>query len=285
MGTARAQLDDVRDITEQEYQLFRDFIYQQCGINLGEQKKQLVRSRLGKRVREGGFSSYREYYEFVKNDTSGDEITRLIDAVSTNTTHLFRESKHFDFLVATLKRWTTEAPRKNVIRIWSAGCSSGEEPYTIAITVDDALGGRKDVQVKILATDISTRVLACAEQGRFDEQRMAEVPAEFRKRYFTKDRRDGSGTYVVDPKLRQLIRFARFNLMSETFSFKNPFDVIFCRNVMIYFDKPTQEKLVNKYAKHLSPGGYLLIGHSESLNSINHPLTYVKPTIYQKKSS
>jgi len=276
--------ETVAELTREEYDLFRDLIYRHAGINLGDQKLQLVRARLGARLRAGGFSSYREYYNFVKGDRSGQELTQLIDAISTNTTHLFREAKHFDFLAETARRWATD--RRNPrcpIRIWSAGCSSGEEPYTIAMTMDDLARRTKGLQFKLLATDISTRVLAKAQRGLFEADKLAKVPPEFRKRYFVSTARDGRELFQISPDIRRQIRFARLNLMDERFPFRNKIDIIFCRNVMIYFDRPTQERLVAKFAAVLAPGGYLLIGHSESLNNIKHPLAYIMPTVYQKK--
>jgi chemotaxis protein methyltransferase CheR len=277
-------VDDVRELTPEEYELFRALVYRHSGINLGSQKMQLVRARLGKRLRAGGFTSYRQYYDFVRGDRTGQELTLLIDAISTNTTHLFRESQHFEFLAATIRRWTDppSGRRRTPIRIWSAGCSSGEEPYSIAMTVDDLLRERPGVLFKILATDISTRMLERARVGIFPADRLANVPPEFKHRYFVRLQQAGETCFQIVPALRESVRFARFNLMEERFPFRNRFDVIFCRNVMIYFDRPTQERLVASLDKVLCPGGYLLIGHSESLSSISHRLTYVRPTVYQK---
>ena len=275
--------DSVQELTRREYELFRALIYEQCGINLGQQKMQLVRARLGKRLRAGGFRSYREYYEFVRNDPTRSELVHLIDAISTNTTHLFREGRHFEFLARTVRRWMeAEPPRPLPIRIWSAGCSSGEEAYSIAMTMDDLLRCCPRLQFKILATDISTRMLERARRGVYPPDRLANVPAEFRRRYFLRIVEDGEPLAQVRPELRRAVRFARLNLVNEPFPFRNGFDVIFCRNVMIYFDRPTQQALVSKFTAALNPGGYLLIGHSESLNNTQHALRYVMPTVYAK---
>ncbi len=275
-----------RDLTREEYELFRKLIYEKSGINLGDQKQQLVRARLGKRLRSGSFASYRAYYEYVRNDHTGAELCSLIDAISTNTTHLFREKQHFEFLTRTLRaaledrKWRAA---NSTLRIWSAGCSAGDEPYSIAMTVDDAVGSQMDW--KILATDISTKVLDLARQGIYEKHRLGTVPKQFHQRYFAgipgKER-----THVqVHPALRAQITFARFNLMTDRFPFRHGFNCIFCRNVMIYFDRPTQERLVAKFSQHLRPGGHLLIGHSESLNGIKHGLSYVQPTVYQRTAS
>ncbi len=274
---------EIVELSQKEYELFRDLIYQQVGINLGDSKAQLVRSRLGKRLRDGKFRNYREYYDYVKRDATGRELEQLIDAISTNTTHLFRENRHFEFLTETLRKWCEPGRQHRAqIRIWSAACSSGEEPYSIAMTVDDVLRARKGVVAKIVATDISTRVLEKARAAVYSGQQLANVPADFQKRYFKKVTVDGEARHSVCDELRRMITFQRYNLMSDAVPIQGGVDVIFCRNVMIYFDRPTQEKLVNKLARALTPGGYLLIGHSESLNNISHPLTYVMPTTYQK---
>lgn len=279
--------DTIRELTDKEYELFRALVYEKTGINLGGQKQQLVRARLGKRLRAGSFQSYREYYEFVKNDETGNELCALIDAISTNTTHLFREKQHFDFLAQALKDWLAEPAwrtRNDPLRIWSAGCSSGEEPYSIAMTVDDVVCAAGGFPWKILATDISTKVLGHARQGIYEAHRLGTVPDALRRRYFA--RIDGERMLMqVSPQLRSRISFARFNLMLERFPFRHGFHFIFCRNVMIYFDRPTQQTLVNRFAEHIRPGGYLIIGHSESLNSLQHPLQYVRPTVYQKRNS
>ena len=276
--------DGLQDLTAEEYELFRRLVYEQSGINLGPQKQQLLRARLGKLLRGRGFRSYRAYYEYVRGDASGNELCALIDAISTNTTHLFRERQHFDFLAEVLRaRWVDAAAsaRPRNLRIWSAGCSSGEEPYSIAMTVDDTLAPLGRYDWKLLATDVSTRMLAKAREGVFEAHRLGTVPDTFRRRYFV-PAAGAAGCVQIRPELRQRICFSRLNLMDEQFPFRHGFDFIFCRNVMIYFDRATQTRLVAKFARHLRPGGHLLIGHSESLNNIEHPLTYVRPTIYRR---
>lgn len=278
------QISKDLDLSRADYDRIRKYIYEQVGINLGEQKMQLVRSRLGKIIRQGKFKSFGDYFEFVRSDKSGDELINLIDAISTNTTHLFRERQHFEFMAATLRNWVRDSKvmsqRGGEIRVWSAACSSGEEPYTIAMVLADVLSTTR-LKFKILATDISTRVLDLAKKGIYGEQRMAQVPDSFRRRFFTQVKGSTVPQFEVNKKLRSTITFQRFNLMSKSFPFQQGFDFIFCRNVMIYFDRPTQETLVGKMSRLLRPSGYLLIGHSESLNSVKHPLKYAKPTIYQ----
>jgi chemotaxis protein methyltransferase CheR len=277
-------LTTIQDLTRAEYEVVRKLVYERSGINLGDQKMQLVRSRLGKLVRKGGFRSYGAYIDHVKGDRGGEALSTLLDAISTNTTHLFREKHHFDFLGTLLRGWLNDAKwcaANPELRIWCAASSSGEEPFTIAMTAHDALG-RSGTKLKILATDISTQMLAKARAATFAKDRTQTVPAPYRQRYLQRSAQGDPELVEIVPALRQVVTFARFNLMSETFPFKRGFHIVFCRNVMIYFDRPTQQTLVNKMARHLLPGGHLLIGHSESLNNITHPLSYVEPTIYKK---
>ncbi len=278
------QTDKIGELTDKEYRLFRDLVYEKSGINLGDQKQQLVRARLGKRLRSGNFASYRAYYEFVKKDTTGNELSALIDAIATNTTHLFREKQHFDFLRETVRGWLQDSAwrgRNGTLRVWSAGCSSGEEPHSLAMTVDDLLSNQHGIDWKILATDISTKVLDKARAGVYESHRLGTVPESFRRRYFVRSGQ-APGLMQISPNLQSRITFARFNLMTERFPFRHGFHFVFCRNVMIYFDRPTQESLVSRFTQHILPGGHLIIGHSESLNSLQHTLSYVRPTIYRK---
>ena len=275
---------EAKDLTAEEYELFRKLVYAKSGINLGDSKQQLVRARLGKRVRKGNFPSFRAYYDHVAKDDTGEELQLLLDAISTNTTHLFREKRHFDFLHALVKRWVADRSwrsKHSTLRVWSAACSSGEEPHSSAMTVYDALRG-SDVSAKILATDLSTKVLARAQLGVYECHKVGSVPGDYRQRYLRQARRDGQVCLELTPEIRGLITFSRFNLMTPSFPFRHGFHVVFCRNVMIYFDRATQEGLVGRIARHIQPGGYLMIGHSESLNGITHPLEYVEPTIYRK---
>ena len=276
---------EVQDLTRGEYELFRKLVYAKSGISLGDQKLQLVRARLGKQIRLGGFRSFKEYYSHVVNDPTGEELCGLLDAISTNTTHLFRESRHFDLLREIVTRWAADRTRRthdHTLRIWSAGCSSGEEPYSIVMVAHDALSNHPALELKILATDLSIQMLSRAKLGLFETHRVGTVPPALKNRYLRKTRQNEDVMLQVAPELRGLVKFARLNLMDPTFPFRNGFHVIFCRNVMIYFDRPTQQSLVNKFVGHLKDGGYLMIGHSESLSGVEHPLSYVEPTVYRK---
>ncbi len=276
----------VRDLTRQEYEQIRRLVYAQSGINLGSEKMQLVRSRLGKIVRTRGFSSFQEYFEYVLADSSnGERMSELLDAISTNTTYLFREDRHFAFLRGLLQ--TLLAQRFNrsetgTLRIWSAACSSGEEPHSIAMVARDELRTHPNVQLKILATDISIQMLRKARQGRYGADQVSDVPAELRNKYLKRVRQDGVAVFHITPEIERAIQFARFNLMTESYPFRNSFDIVFCRNVMIYFDKQTQAALVRKFEKLLLPGGHLFIGHSESLHGIDHSLRQVEPATFVK---
>jgi chemotaxis protein methyltransferase CheR len=267
-------------ITTEEFQRFRTLIYDESGISLGEQKKSLLASRLSKRLRDLDLVSFSEYYVKVTEDQMHEEFTRMLDLISTNKTDFFREPKHFDFL---RERVVPELERTKRIRIWSSACSTGEEPYTIAMTLFDTVRYPAQWDCKILASDLSTRVLAKAASGTYDEERVRDVPPEIVKRHFLRGRGESAGLLKVKPHLADMIHFRRLNLMDDKFPIKSPLDLIFCRNVMIYFDRPTQETLVNKFHRYLKPGGYLFIGHSESLQWVTHPFKAIAPTIYWKE--
>lgn len=276
---------EIEDLTREDYELIRRLVYAKSGINLGDHKMQLVRARLGKRMRQQGIRSFREYYRLVEQDPSGEELCRLLDAISTNTTHLFREIRHFHFLDKVIRGWVEDQQwlsQHKTLRIWSAGCSSGEEPYSIAMVVYDVLRHHSGQELKILATDLSVRMLSRAKLGLFEVHRVDTVPQNLRNQYLQRVQHEGQYFCQVVPELRRMITFSRFNLMAPKFPFRHGFDVIFCRNVMIYFDRPTQQTLVNKFAEQLHRGGYLMIGHSESLNGMDQPLVNVEPTIYRK---
>ena len=271
-------------ISDKDFVRFCDFIYQRCGITLNENKRDLVHSRLAKRLRSLGLENYGEYFELLYNGRDNEpEIVNLLDAISTNVTYFFREDKHFDFLTSTVIPELESTKKRGLereIRIWSAGCSTGEEPYSLAITFAENIA-LENRDFRILATDLSTNVLSHARKGVYDKERLRNVSGALLKKYFSGNR-DGS-RFRVHEKLASYIKFARLNLMHD-FPFKNRFDCIFCRNVMIYFDRQTQGQLVNKFSSFLNPGGYLMIGHSESLTNVKHDLVYVQPSLYRKKS-
>ncbi len=271
-------------LTEKDFQKISRMVYEHCGINLHNGKKELVRARLAKRLRLGRFKSFPEYIEYVMADKTGMEFSILIDSLSTNLTSFFREEQHFRFmenrfLPELIER--KEKQRSFKIRAWSAGCSSGEEPYTIAIVLNETLKNHGRWDVKILATDISISMLNIAKKGIYTEERVAPVPSLQKQKYLIPHNHKGQRCYEASQVLREMIIFSYLNLM-EDWPIKAGLDFIFCRNVMIYFDKPTQAVLINRFWDMLDSGGVLFTGHSESLTGINHKFKYVQPTIYMK---
>ncbi len=261
-----------------EYEKIRKLAYDTFGLDLRAGKETLVSTRLAKQIRQSGHTSFNAYYEHVVEDSTGQSLINLIDALTTNHTSFFREQAHFDFLRTT---FLPEQKHSRVINIWSAACSSGEEPYTIAMCLAEELGSAITGKVRILATDISTQVLDKAELGMYRADRFDGVSEKRLRAFWLRGERDWAGWYRIKKDLRALMDFQRFNLLGKE-SDPGRFDLIFCRNVMIYFDKQTQQKVVRRLAGCLEPGGYLFTGHSESLTGIDHGLEYVQPAIYRK---
>ena len=269
----------IRRLKPQEFEMIRLLAYKEFGLDLRRGKEELVAARLSKLLRQGGFTSFEEYYRHVTSDRSGKALIGLIDALATNHTSFLREMPHFEFLRAQVLPGLRGRAR---VDIWSAACSTGEEPYSLAFTLCDAWGAEAFRNVRILATDISTKALAVATNATYPSERFVnDLPAAWLPQFFLRGEGRWIGWYRVKPGVRGHVEFARLNLV-EPFSHGNLFPVIFCRNVMIYFDKPTQELLVNRLAECLEPAGYLFIGHSESLTGVQHPLACVRPAIYQK---
>lgn len=272
------------ELTDADFKKISTLIYNQCGINLHNGKKELLRARLGKRIREGQFQSFRDYFQYVVEEESGRELVYLLDSISTNFTSFFREQKHFEYLKNDFlpELLAQKKNRERKLSFWSAGCSSGEEAYSIVITLLEALEMPATWGLKVLGTDISTRVLQIAKLGVYEQERIQAIPSPWIRKYFLRGDQRWHGFVKVKDEVKKYINFMRFNLM-ETFSFPEPFDCIFCRNVMIYFDRKTQTSLVHRFYDCLAKGGVFLIGHSESLAGIQHPFTYVKPAIYKKE--
>jgi len=271
-------------LTEKDFRKISNLVYEHCGINLHSGKKELVRARLAKRLRIGNFKTFPEYMKHVLADRTGKEFSILIDSLSTNLTSFFREKKHFEFMRGEFLPLLLERKRKKRnfrIRGWSAGCSSGEEPYSIAIILLEAVQGQGRWDVKVLATDISATMLETARKGIYDKERVEPVPKIQKNKYLVLHRRNKQKVFEVSKSLRDVVIFKYLNLM-KGWPIKGRLDFIFCRNVMIYFDKSTQESLVNRYWDLLDSGGVLFTGHSESLTGIKHKFNYVKPTIYMK---
>ena len=276
MSTAAAQAE----LTEAQFRRISALAYRAIGINLQLGKEGLVRSRLSKRLRELGLSSFDAYLEHIESEAGRPELAQMVDALTTNKTDFFREIEHFHFLREHVLPALTRDGRGR-LRIWSAACSSGEEPYSIAMLLREELPSLDRMDVRILATDISARVLARARDGEYGEATLAPVSQALLRKYFTPLGPASSQRYRASDGLRSLVRFARLNLIGP-WPMRGPFDVIFCRNVMIYFDKATQERLVARFWELLAPGGYLLVGHSESLTSLAHDFRYLRPAVYVK---
>jgi len=272
------------ELTERDFRKISNLVYDHCGINLHDGKKELVRARLAKRLRLGKFRTFSEYMQNVLEDKTGNELSILIDSLSTNLTSFFREPQHFEFIQNKFLQLLLDRKRKlhnYKIRVWSAGCSSGEEPYSIAIVLLDAIQGRGRWDVKVLATDISTSMLEIAKTGLYDAERVKPVPSLQKQKYLVPHRSNGQKVLEVSRQLRDAVIFSYLNLMND-WPIKGPLDFIFCRNVMIYFDKTTQASLINRFWDLLDSGGILFTGHSESLTGIEHKFKYIQPTIYMK---
>jgi len=264
--------------TERDLSAIIQLVYQRSGISLHHGKRELVTARLQKRVRAGGFPSFAAYLAHVKADRSGQAMTTLLDAIATNHTHFFRESKHFDILVEHVDQLKARS-RDAAVDGWSAACSTGEEPYTILMQLREA--GHEST--RLLASDISTKALAKARAGVYPMARVADVPLPLLRRYFEKGLGEQEGLARVALSLRQQVDFRALNLL-EIASLGRQFDFIFCRNVMIYFDKPIQQRVVTMLERHLKPGGCLFIAHSESLNGIVHGLEPLQPAVFRKRT-
>lgn len=270
-------------ISDKEFSDLRDLIHKRFGINLTEQKRSLLVGRLQKLMRQLSLTTFAQYYQYLTGDKTEQALGELVDLISTNHTYFNREKDHFDYFYETaLPTIVEKLKRQNRkdLRIWCAGCSTGEEPYTLLMLMMEFFGHEySSWDAGILATDISDRALSIARAGTYSTDRVEQVPDNLRRKYFTPA---GPGEMAVIDKVKQEATFRRFNLMNTRFPFKNPFQMIFCRNVMIYFDQPTRDALVGRYHQSTEPGGYLFIGHSETLGRSQTRYNYLLPALYQK---
>lgn len=267
-------------LTKSEFTLVANFARSTFGLELASGKEQLVAARIGKLMRRLGYTTFREYYRYVQADTSGCALITLIDALTTNHTSFFREQAHFDFLVEhVFPKW----PSGGAKRIWSAASSTGEEPYTIALVAREYFGAENRTLPQILATDISTRVLDAARRGIYQADRFPRDLAPWLKKYLLRGEGRWQGCYRMRPEILDMVRFRRINLI-EPLPELGQFPVIFCRNVMIYFSRETQQQVIDHLAACLEPAGYLFVGHAESLTGIRHDLEQVQPAVYRKRS-
>ena len=280
MNDASAQGAPV--MTDRELKEFSAFIYSELGIKITQTKKTMLQARLQRRLRTLNMKSYGQYLEYLQSLRGLEvELPQMVDAVTTNTTSFFREPKHFEYLVQhILPQWQKKKPGRT-FTVWNAGCSSGEEPYSTAMTLMDYSERISPLNFSIVATDISTDILKKAARAIYEEERIATIPAEYRRKFLLRSKNKERRLVRVVPELREAVSFRRLNFMDD-FQFRESMDLIFCRNVMIYFDRKTQHELVRKFCNHLEPGGHLFIGHSESLAGADLPLKQLAPATYQR---
>jgi len=272
-----AQNSPIVNITDAEFEKIVNFVYRTYGIDL-RKKRQLIEGRLSQTLKTKGLTSFEQYFNMLLNDKSGTEMNLFLNKITTNHSYFGRENEHFDFL-QNVALPDLEKRRQRELRIWSAGCSAGQEAYNIAMTIDQYFGPRKSQwDTRILATDISTEVLEKAKRGVYSADNLTDLPPIWRSKYF---KMQPDGSYQISEAMRKEVIFKVFNLM-DPIVYKKPFDIIFCRNVMIYFDAETTNKLVKRFYDATSEGGYLFIGHSESIDKEYTGYTYVRPSTYQK---
>jgi len=275
-------------MTDNDFQRISGFVQQELGIMMPRTKRTMLESRLHKRLRLLSINTFADYFDFVFSPEGAEgELIHMIDVVTTNKTEFFREEAHFNYLVTKalpelINLYGSGIKRK--LMIWSAGCSTGEEPYTIGMVMQEFARKYQSLGFDhmILATDISTKVLDMAQKGIYSEERIAPIPMELRKKYLLRSKNNTKKLVRFNNELRSLMRFRRLNFMDDNFGFREHLDIIFCRNVVIYFDRKTQEKLFNKFYNQLTPGGYLFTGHSETLNGLDVPFVRVETAVYRK---
>ena len=275
----KAGTDKTMQLGNREFMRLRDLMYDSFGVNLTHKQK-LIETRLSTLVTQKGFDDFATYIDHILSDKTGKELSLLVTKLTTNFTYFMREDQHFKFMQSVALPEILPRIRDNNLCIWSAGCSSGEEPYSIVMSLDDYLGaGKRNLDSRVLATDISEKVLKAARAGVYSPDRMNKIPAPWQKKYFTP--MEGN-SFQVNSAVQKEVIFRNFNLMEKSFSFKKKFHIVFCRNVMIYFDAQTREALARRFYECIQPGGYLFIGMSETLSSSKTDFQYVSPSIYKK---
>ncbi len=265
------------ELTDKQFRKVSQIVHELCGIYLKEGKEALVRARLMKRLRALGMESFDAYINYIESEQGQEELGLMVDVMTTNKTSFFREPAHFDFL----RDQVLPHARQRRMRFWTAACSSGEESFSLAILLRETIPDIDFRDIKILATDISGRMLERARAGLFSEETLRDLPKGLLPKYFSKVKDRSPPMYRLKENVRSMVRLARLNLM-EPWPMKGPFDVIFCRNVMIYFDRPTQQRLIHRFWNLLDAGGYLFVGHSEGLSAISHKFNYIRPAVYRK---
>jgi chemotaxis protein methyltransferase CheR len=275
-----AILTGILNLSEEDFEFFRGVIYKESGIRLSDIKRALVQARLMKRLRELKITDYHEYSEYL-NENYDEEVVHLINCITTNKTDFFREPYHFEYIERTILP-QLEREKKREIRIWSAGCSTGEEPYTILITLLEYYGNRTMPDIKFLATDIDTRVLDAAVRGIYSEDAVRIMPLEILRKYFLQSSERNKTVYMVKEMVRDLVHFRRLNLLDEELPMKRTFDIIFCRNVFIYFDNSSKRRVLGHFHRYLNNNGSLFMGHAETLSDAQGLFKIVQKSIYRK---
>jgi chemotaxis protein methyltransferase CheR len=269
-----------RQITEREFRLFQGLIQAEAGIQLLSNKKEMLMGRLNRRLRELGFTAYGDYYAYVTEPRNG-ELVRLLDAVSTNQTAFFREPRQFAFLTERVfPLWKTAPGGARRVRVWSAGCASGEEAYSLAMILLDHFPGAGGWEIEVRATDLSTRALERAREGVWPLEAAADIPDRYLRAYMLRGTGASGGTMKAGPRIRAVVRFERLNLHETVYPAMGVFDLIFCRNVLMYFGARTKAEVVIRLLKHLSPTGYLFVGHAETLTGLTDQVRTIVPTVY-----
>lgn len=271
------------ELKEHEFRKLSQFIMTEYGIKMPPEKRIMLQSRLQKRLKALNINNFKEYIEYLFSPHGmSEEVIHMMDVVSTNKTDFFRESVHFDYMLTAILPHLTNERGINNINIWSAGCSSGEEPYTLAITMSEFIETHKSVDFKIFASDISTQVLKTAANAIYKEERVADIPMVLKKKYFLKSKNREDKKVRIIQNLRDKVSFARINLLDLTPVNQPEYQIVFCRNVLIYFDRPTQHKIISSLCSNLITGGYLFLGHSESISGMDLPLKPLIPTVFSK---
>jgi chemotaxis protein methyltransferase CheR len=281
------QLSDLHKIydaklSKKDFDRLSEFIFNNYGIKMPPIKHIMLQSRLQKRLRALGITSFSSYVDYVFSHEGKEEIIHMIDVVSTNKTDFFRESQHFDFLSNNILYEAYNYNKQRYFKIWSAGCSSGEEVYTLAIVFAEFAQKNIGTEFSILGSDISTIMLQKAYTAIYNTEKVSVIPFDLKKKYLLKSKNKDDDSVRIIPQLRNKVKFERINFMDPGYSITDSFDIIFCRNVLIYFDRETQEKVINKITRYLKPDGFFFLGHSESITGLTVPLKQIKPTIYRK---
>lgn len=283
MADLASNFEQPATLSERDFGRLSRFIYDTCGIKMPQVKKTMLEARLQKRLRVLGMRNFSDYCDFLfAPDGLERELVHMLDMVTTNKTDFFREPDHFDYLTQTVLPEWLKRHEGATLSVWSAGCSTGEEPYTLAMVLSEFAEHNPGFDFQILATDISTRVLEKATLAIYQEPQVEPVPVNLKKKFLLRSKDRSSGTVRIVPGLRQKVRFRRLNFMDEDFGLREQLDIIFCRNVIIYFDRPTQERLLQRFHRNMKAGSFIFMGHSETLSGLDVPLVSVYPTVYRK---